>query len=258
MKLRLSTFQKINIIAITIGIITFFIPLFMYTIIEYRLFYIIELNMPTSLSTFTILIAGLFTATLSTILSFKGVREMCLQYFGGILIIIATTILLFYLMYGIYYGMILGFAPFTAYISGFLLLINASTEIKNYDKEELILPKEIILGSLLSLLARSYIFEFFFFMYIRPINYLFLTFYILRGGLDVILVFGARSVFNQIKNGGYICLISISLMIIIDIGFFIISPKITSFIILWVFFLIIPVLFQLNGSIKSFRESLSL
>jgi len=211
-----------------------------------------------SLSTSTILIAGLFAATLSTILAFKGIREMCLQYFGGILITIATTIILFYIFYGIYYGVILGFAPFTALISGFLFLINASTEIKNYDKEELILPRGIILGSLWSLIARSYTLEFFLFMYIRNNNYFFLTFYIVRGCLDVMLVFGARSVFNQTKNGGYICLISILLMIIIDIGFFVIFPKSTTSIILWAFLLGTPGLFQLNGSIKSFRESLTL
>jgi hypothetical protein len=211
-----------------------------------------------SLSTSTILIAGLFAATLSTILSFKGIREMCLQYFGGILIIIATTIILFYtIFYGLYFGSI-GFALFASYISGFLLIINASTEIKDYDKEELILPRGIILGSLWSLIARSYILEFFLFMYISPDNYFFLTFFIVRGCLDVLLVFGARSVFNQKKNGGYICLISILLMIIIDIRFFVIFPKSISSIILWGFLLGIPGLFQLNGTIKSFRESLTL
>ena len=79
MKLRLSTFQKINIIAIIIGIITFFIPLIIDTILFPRMYYLIEFNIPTSLSTSAILIAGLFAATLSTIISFRGVIEMCIQ-----------------------------------------------------------------------------------------------------------------------------------------------------------------------------------
>lgn len=255
MKFKISTFQKINIVAIISGIITFFIPALIDTSDQTRQYYLIEFINTSNLPIISLLIAGFVAAIISTIMSFKGMLDMCIQYIAGILIMIAPIIFIFYFSLTFLTGFFLGYAPFAALISGMLIIANASTEIKNYSREELILPKGIVLTSLWNLIVRNLMpFNLFLIFYLGYNNYFFLVFFIIRSVLDVILVFGARSVLNKLKIGGFICLISIVIMTIFEVWIFIFLPK-GIFFALWLFLFGIPFLYQLNGAIKSFRES---
>ncbi len=257
MKINISTFQKINIIAIISGLTTFFIPVLIDTSNQSRLFYLFDLIASINFPSVSLLIVGLVAAIISTIMSFKSLLDLCIQYIAGILILTSSILLIFFFSFNLYYGFFLGYAPFTALISGMLIIANASTEIKDYNREDLILPKEIVLTSLWNLFARNILFQ------ILPIG-LFLFYYnifviifILRSVLDVILIFGARSVKNQLKIGGFVCLISIVIMTLIEVWILIIIPKNLS-LVFWVFPILllgIPFLYQLYGGIKSFRES---
>lgn len=253
MKFKISTFQKINIIAIISAIITFFIPILIDLSGQTRLFYL-NFN-STNLPIISLLISGLVAAIINTIMSFKGLLDMCIQYIAGILIMIAPIIFIFYISLGLSSTLILGYAPFTALISGILIIANASTERKNYNREELILPKEIVLPSIWNLIARNFLpLSWLIFFYISYHTYFFLVFFLIRSLLDIILVFGARNVINQLKISGFICLVSIVIITIFEVWVLIILPK-DIFFALWLLLLGIPFLYQLNGSIKIFRES---
>ena len=140
-----------------------------------------------------------------------------------------------------------------------MILTNASTEIKNYSREELILPQGIILASIWNLVIRDILpYAFYIFLFTGYTNYFLLVLFIVRGVLDIMLVFGARNVLNRLKMGGYICLIGIILIIIIDVWFFVLISENSISLILWLLILGIPFVYQINGSIKSFRESLEL
>lgn len=168
---------------------------------------------------------------------------------------IAPIIFIFYISLGLSSTLILGYAPFTALISGILIIANASTERKNYNREELILPKEIVLPSIWNLIARNFLpLSWLIFFYISYHTYFFLVFFLIRSLLDIILVFGARNVINQLKISGFICLVSIVIITIFEVWVLIILPK-DIFFALWLLLLGIPFLYQLNGSIKIFRES---
>jgi hypothetical protein len=255
MKFKISTFQKINIIAIISGITTFFIPAFIDTRDQTRLYYLLELSIPPNLQIFTLLIVGLVTVILSTIMSFKDILDIYIQYLAGILITIASIIFIIYFSQALYYGFFLGYAPFVALISGILIILNASTEFKNYTREELIIPHGIVLPSIWNPVVRTILpYQYFLMFYVGYNNYLFLVLFIIRGILDITLVFGARSALNQLKLGKNVCLISIILMIIFEVWVVIIIPK-NIFFGLWLFLLGIPFLYQIHGSIKIFRDA---
>ncbi|MFX1591313.1 MAG: hypothetical protein ACFFCL_01350 [Promethearchaeota archaeon] len=255
MRLKISTFQKINLIAISAGIITFFIPTFIDIRDQTIIYYVLEFKHPSNLPIFSLLIVGLVAAILSTIMSFKGMLDMCMEYLAGILITIASIIFILYISQSLFYGFFLGYAPFAALISGILIIINASTEVKNFSRDELILPRGIVLPGIWNPVIRSLMpFQIFWLDYFSYNIYFFLLFFIIRGILDVILVFGARIVLIKLKIGGYVCLISIILVIFIELWLIIIIPK-NLFFGLWLLLLGIPFLYQIHGSIKIFRET---
>ncbi|MFW9826199.1 MAG: hypothetical protein ACFFEY_01100 [Candidatus Thorarchaeota archaeon] len=252
MKIKISTFQIINIIVIFIDIIAFFIPVFIY---DTRGYYLIDLIYTITLPIISLLITGLVATIISTILSFKGLLDMCIQYIAAILLLITSVIFMFVVIFLFNYEISLGYFLFISILSGILIMVNTSSEIKNYDKRELILPKGVVLPSIWNLIVRNLIILSFPFLRPEDNNYFLLLFFVIRGVLDLVLVFGARSVSNQIRIGGFICLIDIFIMTLFDIWFFIIFPKDNSFFIVLLIFLVILYLCQFSGAIKSFRES---
>jgi hypothetical protein len=253
MKIEISTFQKINIIAIAIDIIAFFIPVLI-DISDQRSFYFLELSNSAIVPIVSLSITGLVAAIINTIVSFKGLLDMCIQYISAILMLITPFIFTVYLSFILYYGFSLGYSPLVGLLSGILITANTSTEMKNYNIEELILPKEIVIPSIWNLIIRNILTLTIPFFILFDESHTFLVFFIIRSVLDIMLIFGARSIMNNSKLRGMICLICIAIMTLFDVWILFLLPK-NSFFAVWLILLGIPFLYQLNGSIKIFRTS---